>query len=72
MSSFEYNSDRYSTTYGTVASEYSLINLKTHAKILKYISFEGGINNLLDKNYALAEGFPEPGRNYYLTFQFSY
>ena len=72
MSSFEYNSDRYSTTYGTVASEYSLINLKAHAKILKYISFEGGINNLLDKNYALAEGFPEPGRNYYLTFQFSY
>ncbi|MGM0497734.1 MAG: TonB-dependent receptor plug domain-containing protein, partial [Bacteroidota bacterium] len=71
MLSFEYNSDRYSTTYGTIASEYSLINLKAHTTIWKYISLEGGINNLLDKNYALAEGFPEPGRNYYLTLRFS-
>ena len=72
MSSFEYNSDRYSTTYGTIAPAFSLLNIKAHARIWKYISLEGGINNLLDTNYAFTEGYPEPGRNYYVTLRFSY
>jgi len=26
-----------------------------------------GATNLLDQNYSLAEGFPEPGRQFYAT-----
>ncbi len=26
-----------------------------------------GVTNLLDQNYALADGFPEPGRQFYAT-----
>ena len=69
--SFEYNAPRYSTSYGTKASDYGLVNLKASAKVYRFISLEGGINNALDKSYALVEGFPEEGRNYFLNLVIS-
>ena len=69
--SFEYNAPRYSTSYGTKASDYGLVNLKTAVKVYRYVSVEGGVNNVLDKNYALVEGFPEEGRNYFLNLVIS-
>ncbi|WP_165389828.1 hypothetical protein [Cecembia calidifontis] len=38
---------------------------------LKLIA-QGGVNNLLDRNYALMEGFPEAGRNYFLNLAFTH
>ncbi|RYU93627.1 TonB-dependent receptor plug domain-containing protein [Emticicia agri] len=70
--SAEYNSDRYSTSYGTQAKAYTLMNTKASVKIYKFISAEAGINNIFDKNYTLVEGFPEAGRNYFVTLAFSY
>lgn len=66
----EYNSKRYSTSYGTKVGGYTLFNFKTSIKIQKNIHLEGGINNIGDKNYALVEGFPEIGRNYFVNIVF--
>jgi iron complex outermembrane recepter protein len=61
----EHNSGRYSTTYGTRTTDFTLLNTAATIHIWRWFSVEGGINNITDKNYSLAEGYPEPGRNYF-------
>ncbi len=68
----EYNSKRFSTTYGTTTGEFALLNTKASVKVWKYFSVEAGINNVLDKNYATTEGYPEPGRNYFANLVYRY
>jgi len=67
LASVETNSKRYSTSYGTEAGSFVVANTKVSAKVWRFIQVEGGINNIFDRNYALAEGFPEPGRNYFVN-----
>ena len=67
MASAERNSKRYSTSYGTSVPGYTLVNTMAGVKIIKGISFEGGVNNLFDQAYSLVEGFPEAGRNFFVT-----
>lgn len=64
----EYKSKRYSTTYGAHTGGFMLLNTSATVHIWKWFSVEGGINNIADKNYALAEGYREPGRNYLANF----
>ena len=64
----EYDSRRYSTSYGTRTGGYLLLNASASVQIWKWFSAEGGINNIADRNYALTEGYPEPGRNYFANF----
>ncbi|WP_420149027.1 TonB-dependent receptor plug domain-containing protein [Spirosoma sp.] len=71
IGSVEYNSDRYSTSYGTQAASFVVANAKVSVRLQRYVSLEGGINNIFDRNYALAEGFPEPGRNYFVNLVIS-
>lgn len=71
LASLEYNSKRYSTSYGTYAAGYALVNAKATVRIVKYLQLEGGANNLFDRSYSLVEGFPEPGRNYFINLAFS-
>ena len=61
----EYNSKRYNTTYGTTADEFILLNTRVYVHVWRYFSIEAGVNNIFDKNYALVEGYAEPGRNYF-------
>lgn len=61
----EYNSKRYSTTYGASTAPFTLLNATATVKVWKYFSVEAGVNNITDKNYSLTEGYPEPGRNYF-------
>lgn len=68
--SVENNSKRYSTSYGTKTSGYTLANAKASLQIHKYIGAEGGVNNIFDKDYSLVEGFPEAGRNYFVNLVF--
>lgn len=68
--SAEHNSERYSTSYGTVADSFTLANTRLSYSINRFLGIEAGVNNLLDKDYALVEGFPEPGRNYFVTIVF--
>lgn len=69
--SAEYNSERYSTSYGTRANGYTLVNTKASVRMIRYMQIEAGVNNIFDKNYALMEGFPEAGRNYFVNLVFS-
>lgn len=67
VGSVEYNSARYSTSYGTQAGGFLVAYAKASVRLQRYVSVEGGINNIFDRNYALAEGFPEPGRNFFVN-----
>ncbi|WP_228466990.1 TonB-dependent receptor plug domain-containing protein [Adhaeribacter swui] len=69
--SAEYNSSRYSTSYGIKSAGFTLLNLRAQVKVYRGVSVEGGVNNLFDKNYTLVEGFPEAGRNYFVNLVFS-
>jgi Outer membrane cobalamin receptor protein len=51
--------------------ERTLINFSARIRAYRWISLEGGINNIFDKNYAISEGFPEAGRNYFLNLVFN-
>ncbi|WP_163410079.1 TonB-dependent receptor plug domain-containing protein [Flavobacterium ajazii] len=70
ISNSEFNSSRYSTSYGTDVPDYTILNFYASGKILKNFSLDAGINNLFDKNYSLVEGYPEEGRNFFVTLRF--
>ncbi|CCH55743.1 iron complex outermembrane recepter protein [Fibrisoma limi BUZ 3] len=67
VGSLDYNSARYSTSYGIRAAAYTLVNARASVQLIRYVAIEGGVNNLFDRNYALVEGFPEAGRNYFVN-----
>ena len=69
--SAEYNSMRYSTSYGTTANSFVVFHLFAHYKI-KNLTFYSGIKNIFDKNYAFQEGYPAPGRNYFVKLVFEF
>lgn len=66
----EYDSFRYSTSYGNKAPGFTIFNARIAGTIWKYLNAECGINNIFDKNYYLSEGYPEEGRNFYCSLIF--
>lgn len=70
IASSEFNSSRFSTSYGARVPDYTLLNSYVSAKVLTNFSIDAGINNILDKNYSLVEGYPEEGRNFFVTLRF--
>lgn len=68
----EYSSSRYSTSYGTKADGFWLCNLDLQVMLPHGFSLNAGIHNLLDENYELNEGYPEEGRNYYVSLRMEY
>lgn len=72
MASEEYDSKRYSTSYGAVSGGFYLTNVKAHLNLVKSFSIEGGVNNLFDRNYTIVEGYPEEGRNYFVNIIYNY
>ncbi len=66
----EYNSERYSTSYGTLTPAFTLLNTRVAVQVWRWFSVESGINNIADRNYFLAEGYPEPGRNYFVNLRY--
>ena len=70
--SVEYNSRRYSASDGSrISPGYFLANTYARFDFARWIQAEAGINNLFDKNYTIEEGYPEPGRNFYLALRFT-
>jgi iron complex outermembrane receptor protein len=64
-------SDRYSIvtsgrtrTYIETGS-YALANIQAEYKFTENASASFGVTNMFDEDYALAEGFPEPGRQFF-------
>lgn len=68
----EYDSKRYSTSYGTVAGAFTLFNASAKVHVWRWFSAEAGVNNIFDRNYALTEGYPEPGRNYFANLVYRF
>ncbi|MEG1227919.1 MAG: TonB-dependent receptor [Flavobacterium sp.] len=66
----EFNSSRFSTSYGARVPDYTLLNFYASGKIAKNFSIDAGINNIFDKNYCLVEGYPEEGHNFFVTLRF--
>ncbi|WP_334148099.1 hypothetical protein [Hyphomicrobium sp.] len=46
---------------------YALVNVQAEYNFNDNFSAAVGGANLTDENYALAEGFPEPGRQFFAT-----
>ena len=46
---------------------YALLNFRADYDFTENFSTAVGVTNVLDQNYALADGFPEPGRQFYAT-----
>ena len=68
--SMEYNSKRYSTSDGMyTASPFTIYHIGMSLTLTGKLKLDAGIQNLFDKNYALTEGYPEPGRTFYASLR---
>ncbi len=73
LGSVEFNSNRYSSSDAIrVADQYVLVNTKAIYEIYKGFSVEAGIRNICDENYALDEGYPLEGRNYFMNLRYNF
>ncbi|NTU91451.1 MAG: TonB-dependent receptor [Chlorobiaceae bacterium] len=64
----EYNTRRYSTSDGLyTAGAYGLVNLRMNVGLNDALTLHASVDNLFDRNYEVAEGYPEPGREYTLS-----
>lgn len=80
IADLEIDSRRYSSTGVSngvdvsprVAKGFGLANAKATYEIMKGLQIEAGVRNVFDKDYALNEGYPMPGRTYFsnLTYRF--
>lgn len=71
MSSSRWSSNRFEDVFTSVPG-FSLFNLNLEYEFSGHVSASVGIRNLLDKNYELADGYPEPGRTFYLNTRFTF
>lgn len=73
FSSLEYDTRRYSSSDGVdEAGEFVVINTKVSYTPLKDVMLEAGVNNLLDRDYELTEGYPEAGRTYFVQARYKF
>ncbi|MBN2668228.1 MAG: TonB-dependent receptor [Bacteroidales bacterium] len=66
----EFNSDRDNASDGSrVSKSFYVLNAQLSYQF-KSLKAEFGINNLMDNNYTIQEGYPEMGRNLYFALFF--
>ncbi len=71
----EYANDRWSDITGggyVRVGEYVLLNLQVQFQATSHMALSFGGRNLLDRNFELADGFPEPGRTLFAKVQASF
>ncbi len=68
----EYNSFRYGNETGMKLSGFFLTNAAVAIPVYRGFGLEAGVQNIFDRNYVLAEGFPEVGRNYFVNMSYSF
>ncbi len=68
----EYDSGRNNASDGTRKSPgYFIANGQVSYHFVQFLTAEAGINNILDRNYTIQEGYPEPGRTLYAALFFN-
>jgi iron complex outermembrane receptor protein len=73
LGDIEYNSKRFSESDGSRwADGYFLLNAKVGYEILEGLIAEVGIDNALDEDYELDEGFPEQGRSLFANVRYRF
>jgi iron complex outermembrane receptor protein len=70
--SAQFCSDRYSTSYGNISPGFDIYNLQLSYNFSKPLKLKLGVNNIFDNNYTISEGYPEEGRNYYLSMSYKF
>lgn len=70
--SAQFCSDRYSTSYGNMSPGFDIYNLQLSYHISKPLKLKLGVNNIFDNNYTISEGYPEEGRNYYMSMSYNF
>ena len=55
---------RYLNSQGDEAPDFTIVNAKLNVKLYKGLDFNFGVNNLLDRDYYWAYGWPQAGRNF--------
>ena len=69
--SMEYDSKRFSTSDGIyTAGAFAIFNINASVFIFQNLEASAGIENLFDRNYSIVEGYPEAGREGYITLRF--
>lgn len=71
LSSSRYSSNRFEDEFTTVPG-FGLVNLNIEYEFNDQASLTLGVRNILDKYYELADGFPEPGRTFYVNTRFTF
>ncbi|PSJ64170.1 TonB-dependent receptor [Mesorhizobium soli] len=66
LSSSRWSTDRLENNFFET-SGFALANLDFQYDFSDQVSANFGVRNLFDANYELADGFPEPGRTFFLT-----
>ncbi len=73
IADIEYNSQRYSSSDGIeVARAFAVTNFKAAYEFLKGLKIEGGVSNIFDRDYSLAEGYPEAGRSFFTNLVYKF
>lgn len=70
--SAEYNSSRWGLTTGAEVGGYALLNLKAVIRLPGQATLSFGVNNVCDRNYAIAEGYFEAGRTLFANLQLKF
>ncbi len=67
----EYNSARWASNTLQLHG-FTTLNLKAIYKASRALSFDLGVNNVTDRSYALADGFPSAGRSWSLNANYQF
>jgi iron complex outermembrane recepter protein len=62
---------RYATSTGLTLASFATLELQGAVELDRGTTLEAGVANLLDAEYQLDEGFPEPGRTYFANLKFA-
>ncbi|MBK1881371.1 TonB-dependent receptor [Luteolibacter pohnpeiensis] len=70
--SFTWSDSRTTSTTGARVGSYMSFDLKTNLELTENTTLGFGVTNLLDRNQELDEGYPEPGRSYFVNLRYEF
>jgi iron complex outermembrane recepter protein len=68
----EFDSERNNASDGSrVSPGYFVMNGQVSYHFISCLTAEIGVNNIFDRNYTIEEGYPQAGRNFYISLYFN-